>query len=144
MLFRSDFKDSYTVGVMAEWEFFSGFQKPSAVAQAKAAWQAAQQDEKETRNKLKLDLQQAYIQSREAQKRLSVVSKSVESAEEALRITNVMYKEGAVNIAELLTAQVGLTATHSRNVAAYYDYLIAISNVQRARGDLVSRYRGME
>ena len=140
----SDFEDSYTVGVMAEWEFFSGFQKQSAVAQAKAAWQAAQQDEKETRNKLKLDLQQAYIQSREAQKRLSVVSKSVESAEEALRITTVMYKEGAVNIAELLTAQVGLTATHSRNVAAYYDYLIAISNVQRARGDLVSRYRGME
>ncbi len=140
----SDFKDSYTVGVMAEWEFFSGFQKPSAVAQAKAAWQAAQQDEKETRNKLKLDLQRAYIQSSEAWKRLSVVSKSVESAEEALRITNVLYKEGAVNIAELLTAQVGLTATHSRNVAAYYDYLIAISNVQRARGDLAPLYRSRE
>jgi outer membrane protein TolC len=140
----SDFNDSYTVGVMAEWEFFAGFQKPSAVAQAKAAWQAAQQDEKETRNKLKLDLQQAYIQSGEARKRLSVVSKSVESAEEALRITTVRYKEGVADITELLTAQVGLTATHTRNVAAYYDYLIAISNVQRARGDLAPRYRSQK
>ena len=140
----SDFEESYTVGIMAEWEFFSGFQKPSAVAQARAAWQAAQQDEKETRNNLKLDLQQAYIQSGEARKRLSVVRKSVESAEEALRITTVRYKEGAADITELLTAQVGLTATHTRNVAAYYDYLIAISNVQRARGELVTRNRSLE
>ncbi len=140
----SDFQDSYTAGVIAEWEVFSGFQKPSAVAHAKAGWQAAQHDEKDTRNKLKLDLRQAYIQSSEARQRLSVVSKSVKSAEEALRITTVRYKEGAADIVELLTAQVSLTATHTRNVAAYYDYLIAISNVQRARGDLAPRYRSRE
>ena len=140
----SDFQDSYTAGVIAEWEFFSGFQKPSAVAHAKAGWQAAQHDEKDTRNKLKLDLRQAYIQSSEARQRLSVVSKSVKSAEEALRITTVRYQEGAADIVELLTAQVGLTATHTRNVAAYYDYLIAISNVQRARGDLAPQYRSRE
>jgi hypothetical protein len=44
----------------------------------------------------------------------------------------------------LLTAQVGLTASQSRDVAAYYDYLTALSNLERAQGRLVADYVGAE
>jgi outer membrane protein TolC len=87
-----------------------------------------------------LDLQRAGIHLAEAWQRLAVVQKSVESAREALRITRVRYKEGATDITELLTAQVGLTASQTREVVAYYDYLIALSNVKRAGGELVAEY----
>jgi outer membrane protein TolC len=139
-----DFEDSYVVGVMAEWEFFSGFRTNNAVKKSNRQWQAARKDEENLRNNLKLDLQRAYIQALEAWQRLAVVRKSVESAREALRITRVRYREGAANITELLTAQVGLTASQSRDVAAYYDYLTAISNLERAQGRLVSDYVGPE
>lgn len=140
----SDFEGSYIVGVMAEWEIFDGFRRPGAVDRTRAEWEAARQSEENVRNNLKLDLRRAYIQAGEGRQRLAVAQKSVVSAEESLRITTVRYKEGAAPITELLTAEVGLTATHSRNVAAHYDYLIALSNVARARGDLIIQYRNKE
>ena len=67
---------------------------------------------------------------------LDVAGKSLASAEEALRITRERYQQGATDITELLTAQVGLTATRTRLAAARYDYLIARSNLERAQGRL--------
>jgi outer membrane protein TolC len=139
-----DFEGSYVVGVMAEWEFFDGFRTSGGVSRAESEWRAARQDEKNLRNQLILDLRRAHIQVRESHQRLEVTRKSVESAEEALRITRVRYGEGAANITELLTAQVGLTASQSRSVAAFYDYQIALANLERSEGKLVRRYVGSQ
>ena len=135
-----DFENSYLVGVVAEWEFFSGFQKPNKAKSAKAEWQASKYEEQKLYNDLRLDLHQAYLSSTEAWQRVQVTEKSVESAEEAFRITSEQYKGGVADITILLTAQVGLTAQKTRNVAAYYDYLMAISNFERARGNAVLKY----
>ena len=137
-----NFEGSYVVGVMAEWEFFDGFRTTSSVDRAENEWRAARQDEKNLRNQLILDLRRAHIQASESRERVAVTRKSVESAEEALRITRVRYSEGAANITELLTAQVGVTASQSRSVAAFYDYLIALSNLERSQGKLVTRFVG--
>jgi outer membrane protein TolC len=137
-----NFEGSYVVGVMAEWEFFDGFRTSGSVNQADNEWRAAQQEEENLRNQLTLDLRRAHIQVSESRQRVAVTRKSVESAEEALRITRVRYREGAANITELLTAQVGVTASQSRSVAAFYDYLIALSNLERSQGKLVARFVG--
>lgn len=138
--YHADPQGSYTVGVSARWDLFTGFRRPSAIAEKKAEWRASQRDQEKIRADLRLDLKQAYLRSVEAFKRVSVVKKSVESAEEALRITSNRYKEGAANITELLTAQVGLTAMRTRKVAACYDYLTAMSNVRRAQGELIADF----
>ena len=134
------FENSYLVGVVAEWEFFSGFQGTNKNKSARAEWQAAKYQEQKVYNNLRLDLHQAYLKSIEAWQRLQVARKSVESAEEALRITSEQYKGGVADITILLTAEVGLTAQRTRDVAAYYDYLSALSNYERARGNAVLKY----
>jgi len=136
----SDFENSYLVGVMAKWEFFDGNQRSSKALSAKAEWRAAKNEEKKVYNNLRLDLHQAFLKASEAWQRLDVTKKSVANAKEALRITGEQYKEGAADITVLLTAQVGLTAQKTRNVAAYYDYLTALSNFERARGEAVKKY----
>ena len=135
-----DFKDSYLVGIMAEWDFFDGFRTPAQVRQTRKELQAARKDEEQLRNQLRFDLQRARIQASDAWQRLEVARKSIENARESLRITQVRYKEGAATITDLLTAQVGVTASLSRDVTAYYDYLIALSNLKRAGGELVREY----
>lgn len=135
-----DVEDSYVVGLAAEWELFAGGRTPHTVARARAEWRAAQHDEQETRSRLRLDLHTAHLQAVEAAERLNVLRKSVESAEEALRITRERYQQGAAEITELLFSQVALTAVQTRHITARYDYLIALSNVRRARGDLVREY----
>ena len=138
----SEYEGSYFVGVQAEWEFFSGFQRSGEIAQAKAKWRAAAQEEQKALSDLRLDLRQAHYLAAEARQRLGVAGAALNSAGEALRITQVRYREGAASITELLVAEVGHTATVSREVAAYYDYLIALSNLKRARGELVKERAG--
>jgi outer membrane protein len=132
----SDFEQSYFAGAVAEWEFFTGFRRGASTHSAKANYEAAKAQERKARDNLKLDLTQAQLAIKEAWERRDVASRSVASAEEALRITQERYKQGAADITELLTAQVGLTATRTRNVAAYYDYLTAQANLKRAQGVL--------
>ena len=132
----SDFEQSYFAGAVAEWEFFTGFRRGASTDSAKANYEAAKAQERKAFNNLKLDLTQAQLAIKEAWERLDVASRSVASAEESLRITRERYQQGAADITEFLTAQVGLTATRTRNVAAYYDYLTAQANLKRAQGVL--------
>jgi outer membrane protein len=134
------FEGSYTVGLKAEWDIFTGFRNSSAARKAEAEWRAAQREEENVRNKVKQDLRSARIQAAESWQRLETIRKSVESASESLRITRVRYREGVAGITDLLTAQVGLTATRTRSVAALYDHAVALSNLRRARGELHTLY----
>ena len=135
-----DYRDSYLVGANLEWNVFTGFYRQNSLAEAVADLQAARAELRNIRNQLLLDLKQSYLRAVEARERLYVSRKSVTSGEEAMRITEELYKNKAADITELLTAEVGVTAIRTRAVTAYYDYLTALSNLERARGGLVTRY----
>ncbi len=136
----SRMENSYFAGLMAEWDLFTGFRRGGATREAEARKEQARAELENARNNLKLDMTQAGLQLKEARERLEVANKAVSSAEEALRITREQYQQGAADITLLMTAQVGLTATQSRHVAAYYDLLNAVSNLERAQGQLVKKY----
>jgi outer membrane protein len=136
----SPMEHSYFAGAMAEWEIFTGFRRGASIREAKAKQYEAAANVAKAQNDLKLDAIQARLQAQEARERLDVAQRSLSSAEEALRITREQYQQGAADVTILLTAQVGLTATQSRHVAAYYDYLTALSNLERAQGKLIARY----
>ena len=123
-------------GVMAEVNIFDGARTRAAVQAAQAELDAARADEDQARLNLQLDLQQAFLGAREAWERLNVTRKSLETAEEAQRIVREQYEQGAADIALLLQTQVGVTAMQTRSIAARYDYLTALSNLQRAKGEL--------
>lgn len=136
----TDFEQSYIVGVAAEVDLFDGFRRGAAVSGARAQKRAADAEVEKAASNLRLDLTSASLQAGEAWERLDVARKSIENAEEALRITQQRYEQGAADLPELLTAQMGLTGTRTRNVAALYDYLIALSNLDRARGQRIAGY----
>jgi len=135
-----DFQHSYFVGLAAEVSLFDGFRRSAVITAAAAQERAAEAEARRTADNLRLDLTSAFLQTIEAWERFEVARKSIESADEALRITQQRYEEGAADIPALLTAQTGLTGSQARNVAALYDYLAALSNLARARGELIKRY----
>jgi len=135
-----DFQPSYFVGISAEVTLFDGFRRNAAVDAAAAMERVAEAEERRTADNLRLDLTSASIQILESWERLEVARKSIASAEEALRITQERYREGVADIPQLLTSQTGLTGTRARNVAALYDYLTAVSNLERAKGELIKHF----
>ncbi len=132
----ADFENSYMAGVMAEINIFDGARTRAAVQAARAELESAKADEEKARLNLRLDLQQAFLGTQEAWERLDVTRKSLETAEEARRIVQEQYQQGAADIAILLQTQVGVTAMQTRFAAAQYDYLTALSNLKRAKGEL--------
>lgn len=130
-------EDSYYAGVVAEWDVFDGFRRSAAVCEARANLAAAEADARGAEAGVRLDQRQAFLQARESRERWAVTAKSVESAQEALRMTKVRYEQGAAGIPELLNAELGFAAIRSRRVAALYDYLTALSNIERAKGERV-------
>ncbi len=135
-----DTEGSYLAGVALEWDAFTGGERPALVRRRHAEWQAALQRTRGLRDALALDLERSRLSVHEARERIDVTAKSVESAAEALRITRGRYEQGAADITELLNAQVALTAIRTRDVAARYDYLTALADLERARGVLVDTY----
>lgn len=133
-----DFEDSYLVGAMIDVDLFTGYRRKAEQAMAVAQAQEASARQAALRQQVDFDHTQSMLAVQEAWSRLDVARQSQSSAEEALRITRERYEQGAADITELLTAQLGLTANRSREAGALYDYLIAESNLQRARGLLVN------
>jgi outer membrane protein TolC len=129
-------EQSYIAGAAIELNIFDGFRTRSGVARASAGVVTAQAQADKLRDLLALDLTQSQLNEAEARERLEVAGKSLSGATESLRITEERFKQGAADITELMTAQVGLTATRTRRVAAQYDILIAQADVARARGEL--------
>lgn len=135
-----DLHQSYMAGAAAELNLFDGFATRSGLARAKAGLLVAEAEADRVRNQLRLDIKQAQLARDEAWQRLAVARTAVASAAEVLRITRERYGQGAAGMTELMSAQVGVTATRSRVVAARYDYLAARSDVERAAGGLWTKY----
>jgi outer membrane protein TolC len=138
----SGFENSYTAGVLAEWSFLDGGARVGSVREARANLDTARRAEEKVRNQVRLDLREAAIRVDESWERVAVARKSLEGADEALRITGERYRKGATDITELLAAQVSLTAARSRCTSALYDCLMAASNLARAEGQLILRFEG--
>ncbi len=130
----SGFEQSYVVGAAVELNIFDGQRNRSGVARARAAATEVKAQAEKLRQALELDLTQATLNEQEAKERLDVAAKSLANAEESLRITQERYQQGAAVITDLLTAQIGLTDTQTRQVSAQFDCLVARANVERATG----------
>ena len=105
-------------------------------ARARAELNAAKAEEQQARLNLNLDLKQAFIRAQEAWERMEVTRKSLDTALEAQRIVQEQYEHGSADISILLQLQTGVKAIQTRNVAAKYDYLIALSNLQLEKGEM--------
>lgn len=127
-------ESSYFAGIMVEMDLFDGFRRSGSAERLKAERAALESDFADAVLSLGLELKQAQLQAEESWERLAVAKKSLESAQEALRMTRERYQQGASDVAELVMAQSGLTAILMSRTAAYYEYLTAMSNVQRAMG----------
>ena len=136
-------EQSYLVGAQVELNVFDGFRTRAGVARAASGLAAAQAQADKARRQLTLDLTESRLAAQEARERLDVAARSVATAEEALRITQERFKQGAATVTDLMAVQLGLTAARTRLVVSQYDNLTAKVNVERAAGRLAERWAGL-
>ncbi len=87
-----------------------------------------------------LEVKSAYLDLREAEKRISVSRKAIEQAEENFRIYGERFREHIASSIDVIDAQTLLTRAKSDYTNALSDYNIAYARLERAMGVIGQEY----
>ncbi len=127
---------SATVGVMFSMPIFHFGEGIHKIRSAKAAYQITQMEQEELNEKMQLELLQATNQLQEAALELSITQKSVEQAEENMRMSRKQYEVGAETLSDHLESQTLWQQAKANAVDARCNYHLAYTKYLKARGGL--------
>ena len=88
----------------------------------------------ETELIVQVEVRRAFADLTQAAELIAAARKSVEQAEEAVRIAQVRYRVGTSTQLELLQAQSALTASRTSRLRAIYAHCVAAAQMRRAMG----------
>ena len=126
--------DGWTAGVDANWSIFDGRATAGRVVQAKSALAQSKLSLDETALAVEVQVRQAYSSLVEAWELVQATGKTVEQAQEALRLANARYSAGSATQLDVLTSQVSLTEARLNQLQAYYGYNVALAGMRQAIG----------
>ncbi len=127
-------RDGWTVGARMTWAIFDGMLTHGRVAQARAQLQEANLDYADTRRQVELEVRQAYSDYLQTLELLEAQKKTVEEAEESLRLAEARFRAGTGTQLDVLSAQTALTDARSNEVQALHDYNVALATLERVTG----------
>ncbi len=126
--------DSWMAGIRLNYTLFDGRRSSSRIAKAKLRLQEIQALRRKTELALNLEVQQALLDYKQAQKRLSVTKKMVGVATEVTRLSRARFSEGVILASDLIDFEMRLSDAQARLLAAKAGYWVAIANLRRATG----------
>jgi outer membrane protein TolC len=127
-------RGNWTVGVMLNWEFFSGFATKARIEKARAVLQEMLAVDRKVTQSIQLDVKTAYLKREEAEARLRVAKAGVAQAEEALRLVRREYEGGSATIVRYLDAEFSHNSARVAETSAHFDLKKAEADVARALG----------
>ena len=124
--------NSYTAGVMLQWDLWDGFSTRSKTREAEANLESAREEQHKIRLALDLEVEQARLDLNAAGERLAVSSKAVEQAEESAMLTRNRFDQGLALSTQLIDSESALVAARVRRAEAEFDEHIAIAALRKA------------
>jgi len=135
---RSDFSgkagQSYMVAVEAKWNIFSGGRDRARLMAARAALDAARNDEKLVSESIRNDIERNINDFKTAMESTAISGRGVQFAEESHRIIKQQYMEGLKSAADLLSSETQLEKARLANIAAESEALLARARVDFSMG----------
>ncbi|MCL6565585.1 MAG: TolC family protein [Acidobacteriia bacterium] len=129
---------NWMAGVRLDFNLFAGGADRARLAEAEARQRQAERQLEAFRSAVRLELRQAYLEVKAAEKRAAAASGAVEQARESLRIIQNRYEAGLADITELLRAQTAQLEAQTAWLAALHDWHVARAALERAAGRLTA------
>jgi outer membrane protein len=128
----SDTLDGWTVGVEGSWAVFDGNRTRGKVAQARAQLNQARLGLSEQTLAIEVEVRRSLSSLQEAAELAGAAEKVVEQADEALRLADVRYSNGAATQLDVLESRVALTEARLNRVEANYRHTVALAALRKA------------
>lgn len=131
-------RDNWAVGVMLNWNLFSGFSDKAGNTLADSQLREALSSDRKALLNISFDVKNAYIRYDEATARIDVANRSVLMSEESLALVKKQYEGGSATITRYLEAELDRNTAKIRATSAYYDHEKALADIARSTGLLSS------
>ena len=123
---------SYTAGALLQWDLWDGKLTRAKVREANANLESALEEQRKLRLALDLEVEQARLDLKAANERLSVTDQVVAQATESASLTRARFEQELALSTQLIDAETALVAARVRRAQAEADRQIAIAAVRKA------------
>jgi outer membrane protein TolC len=131
---------SVTAGL--QWNIFSGGIKKSRLQKAREELSILKLKRGDMVDRIRLAIKRAYFNMKSAEEKVNIARKSIDQAEENLRLYELKYAEGLGTSTDVIDAVMLLTKAETGFMRAGYDYGRAEAAFMYAAGmDLIEVYR---
>jgi outer membrane protein len=131
----SSLENGWNAGVSLSFPIFSGFLTKHQVAEADSNLKVAQANEQVLRENVVLDVQQSYLNLKQAEDSIATADLAVKQATENLDIVNGRYAAGVGNPVEVTDAQVTYSNAKLAYIQAVTNYNVARASLLKAMGE---------
>lgn len=135
--FQRKFSGVWNIGVVVRvpvWNWFEGAYKVRA---GNTATSIAMLELDEAREKVELQVSQSSFKVDEANKKLSMAKKNTEQADENLRCANIGFKEGVMDVTDVMAAQTAWLQARSQEIDADIDVKLTQTNLKKVLGETI-------
>jgi outer membrane protein len=132
--------DEYTYGFFLEYPVFSGGLTRAKVSKAESVYLQLQDSRKALLDQLRVDLNTALSQIRDALKGMESAKSSIAVNQEGYDATMAMYQAGKLTSLDVLTAQITLINSKASYVRYLADYQTALAQLRKLTGEGETSY----
>jgi outer membrane protein len=125
----------WNVGAALSVPIFSGYLTKYQVEEAKANLNILKANEDLLKQTIFSDVQQAYLNLKQAEESIPTAELGVKQAQENFEIATGRYAAGVGSPIEVTDAEVLLTNAKTANIQALYDYKVAQASLEKAMGE---------
>ena len=123
---------SYTAGALLQWDVWDGKLTRAKVREANANLESSREERRKLRLALDLEVEQARLELKAANERLSVTDQAVAQATESASLTRARFEQEMALPKDTIDAETALVAARVRRAEAEADRQIATAAVRKA------------
>lgn len=124
------------IGGTLKVPIFNGFLYTSQAKEADDRAKAAQENQRDLRDRIVRDVRNAWLQANESYQKIAVTQKFLQAANLGLNLAQSRYKLGLSSIVELSQSQLAQTQASIENVNAKFEYQLSLAALNYQLGNL--------
>jgi len=134
---ENDYGNSHnaSIGFQAKWNIFEWGKTKAKVRKAMHEYKALYYELKKIEDNIKLEVKRAFEKLKVAKQNLITAKTALIQAKENYRITNLRYQQNITTSTEVIDARTFLTQAEVNYYNAFYGYMIAKYELERAIGE---------
>jgi outer membrane protein len=123
---------SYTAGAMLQWDLWDGKLTRGKVREADANLESAREEQRKLRLALSFEVEQARLDLKAANERLTVTEQAIAQAEESASLTHARFEQELALSKDVTDAETALVTARVRRAEAEADRQIATAALRKA------------